>query len=327
MLRRYVDRFGVPTALVAVAVVWGWAFLAVADAIVLYPMYAFLAWRFALASVAFVAFYPKVLRRLSRASLTMGLVAGLVLSAGYILQTWGLDGATKTTPARAAFITGLYVIITPLLQAVLLRRRPRTSTVVGGLVALCGLWLLSGIGSSQGGWVLGDTLVVLCAVAFAVHITVLGSTGEHHDTSVLTLVQLVTVAVVCGVISAIKEQAPLPRNPSVIGAIVLCGVLASAVAFAVQTWAQRRLPPSRVALILVTETAWGGVFGWSAAGVWPVREVVGAAAMFAGLIISEAWAAFGPSRERVAFEPAVEGAPAPVLEVETDGAAQPGDRA
>ncbi|MDR3686102.1 MAG: DMT family transporter [Coriobacteriia bacterium] len=313
-MRSLLDRFGVPAALVLVAVVWGWAFLAVADAIARYPMYAFLAWRFALASVAFVAFYPKVLRRISRASLKMGLLAGLVLSAGYILQTWGLDGATKTTPARAAFITGLYVVITPLLQAVLLRKRPRTSTVIGGIIALGGLWLLSGIGSSGGGWVLGDTLVVLCAVAFSVHIIVLGSTGEHHDTSVLTLVQLVTVAVVCTAISAVKEHAPIPTDPSVIAAILLCGVLASAVAFAVQTWAQRRLPPSRVALILVTETAWGGIFGWSAAGVWPVREVAGAAAMFVGLIISEALAAFGPSSERVSFEPAVEGAAAPVVE-------------
>jgi drug/metabolite transporter (DMT)-like permease len=286
----------------------------VAAALALYPMYAFLAWRFALAAVAFVAFYPKVLRRLSPASLRMGLLAGLVLSAGYIFQTWGLDGATKTSPAKAAFITGLYVVITPLLQAVLLRKRPRTSTVAGGLIALVGLWLLSGIGSSSGGWVFGDTLVVLCAVAFSVHIIVLGSTGEHHDVGVLTLVQLATVAVVCAAISAFKEHAGPPTDWSVIGAIVLCGVLASAMAFAVQTWAQRKLPPSRVALILVTETAWGGVFGWSAAGVWPVREVAGAALMFAGLILSEALAAFGPSAERVAFEPTVEGVPAPMVE-------------
>jgi hypothetical protein len=69
-----------------------------------------------------------------------------------------------------------------------------------------------------------------------------------------------------------------------------------------------------VALILVTETAWGGVFGWSAAGVWPVREVAGAITMFAGLIISEALAAFAPRSEHVVFEPAVEGMPTPLVE-------------
>ena len=315
MVRDYLERYGVQAALLAVAGIWGWAFVAVAAAIALYPMYAFLAWRFALACVAFVAFYPRVLKRLTRENVQMGLLAGALLAAGYILQTWGLDGATKTTPARAAFITGLYVVITPLFQAVWLRRPPRKSTLLGGAIALFGLWILSGIGSSGGGWVFGDTLVVLCAFAYALHITVLGSTTEEHDVSVLTLVQLATVAVVCAAISVVKEHAALPTDPRVIGAILLTGVLASAVAFVVQTWAQQKLPPSRVAIILVTETAFGGFFGWTAAGVWPVREVIGAATMFVGLVVSEAVAAFAPKAQRVTFEPAVEGMPVPVAEI------------
>jgi drug/metabolite transporter (DMT)-like permease len=314
MVREYLERYGVQAALLAVACVWGWAFVAVADAIALYPMYAFLAWRFTLATAAFVLFYPRVLKKLTAANLRMGVLAGVLLAGGYIFQTWGLDGATRTTPARAAFITGLYVVITPLLQALLLRRRPRRSTLVGGAIALAGLWLLSGIGAPTGGWVLGDTLVVICAFVYAFHIIALGSTGEHHDVSALTIVQLSTVAVVCGVISAFKEQAPLPTNPCVIGAIVITGVFASAVAFVVQTWSQRKLPPSRVAIILVTETAFGGLFGWAAAGIWPLREVLGAALMFAGLVISEVVAAMTPSADHVAFEPAVEGMPAPMLD-------------
>jgi len=226
----------------------------------------------------------------------------------------GLDGAARTTPARAAFITGLYVVITPLLQAVLLRRRPRRSTLIGGAIALAGLWVLSGIGSQSGGWVFGDTLVVICAVIYAFHIIVLGSTGEQHDVSALTLVQLATVALICGGISLVKEHAAVPTDTSVIVAIVITGVFASAVAFVVQTWAQRKLPPSRVAIILVTETAFGGLFGWAAAGVWPLREVLGAFTMFGGLVFSEFVAGMAPSEEHVAFGPAVEGMPAPVIE-------------
>ena len=314
MAREYLRRYGVQAALLSVACVWGWAFVAVADAIALYPMYAFLAWRFALASAAFVLFYPRVLKRLTPANLRMGVIAGVLLSGGYIFQTLGLDGDTRTTPARAAFITGLYVVITPLLQALLLRRRPRRSTLVGGAIALVGLWVLSGIGSQSGGWVLGDTLVVICAVVYSFHIIVLGSTGEQHDVSALTLIQLATVALVCGGISAVKERVPPPTDPSVIMAIVITGVFASAVAFVVQTWSQRKLPPSRVAIILVTETAFGGLFGWAAAGVWPPREVFGAALMFVGLLVSEAMASLAPSTEHVAFEPAVEGMPAPMIE-------------
>jgi drug/metabolite transporter (DMT)-like permease len=314
MVRGYLERYGVQAALLGVACIWGWAFVVVADAIALYPMYAFLAWRFALAAFAFVLFYPRVLRKLTASNLRMGLIAGVLLAGGYIFQTWGLDGATRTTPARAAFITGLYVVITPLLQALLLRRRPRKSTLLGGAIALAGLWFLSGIGSESGGWVFGDTLVVICAVVYSLHIIVLGSTGERHDVSALTLVQLGTVALVCGAISLVREKAALPTDPSVIAAIVITGVFASAVAFVVQTWAQRKLPASRVAIILVTETAFGGLFGWAAAGIWPLREVFGAIVMFSGLVVSEAVAVMAPAEGKVVFEPAMEGMPAPVIE-------------
>ena len=316
MVRRFTNRYGVQAALVGVAVIWGGTFVVVADAIALYPMYGFLAWRFGVATLAFVVLFPRVVARIDRVNLRTGLIAGVFLTAGYIFQTWGLDGASRTTPARAAFITGLYVVLTPVFQAVLLRRMPRKATLLGAAIALGGLWLLSGItGNGLGDWVLGDTLIVACALAYSIHMIVLGSTGEGHDVMVLTLIQLATVTVVCAGISAITEQAPLPSNPSVIIAILVCGVLASTVAFIIQTWAQSKLPPARVALILVTEPAFGGVIGWAAAGVWPMRELLGAATMLGGMIVSEAVAAMAPASDRVAFEPAMEGIPAAVIEV------------
>jgi len=309
MPREILRRYGVQAALLGVAIVWGWSFVAVADAIVRYPMYAFLGWRFALASVAFVLFFPRALTRLSAANVKFGLIAGALLSAGYILQTWGLDGAIKTTPARAAFITGLYVIMTPALQAVWLRKRPRSSTVVGGVIAVIGLGIMGGVGST---WVLGDTLVVLCAVAFTLHMTFLGSGNGQIDVGVVTLLQLLTVSATCGVASAVKEHVGLPTDGGVIWALVITGVLASAMAFAVQTWAQQKLPPSRVAVILVMETAFGGLFGWAAAGKWPPAEVAGACVMFVGLMVAELMAARAPAAEHVLFESGVEGMPAPV---------------
>jgi drug/metabolite transporter (DMT)-like permease len=299
--------------LVGVAGIWGFTFVIVADAISRYPMFAFLAWRFAVASVSFVVLFPRVLRKLDAQNLRMGLLAGLLLSAGYIFQTWGLAPDVGTTPARAAFITGLYVIIVPLLQAVYLRKLPRKATLAGAGMALAGLWLLSDAGPG-GGWSTGDALVAICAVAYSLHMIALGSTDERHDTAALTLIQLLTVAVVCGVISLLRENASMPTDGYVWFAILVCGVLASAVAFVVQTWAQRRIPPSRVALILVTEPAFGGLFGWWTAGVWPIREVIGAAMMLGGMITSEAVAAMAPQAEGVTFEPAMEGMPAPVLD-------------
>jgi len=310
---RHASRFVVPAALVGVAGIWGFTFVVVADAVARYPMFAFLAWRFAVATVAFVALFPRVLRKLDAQNLRMGLLAGILLSAGYIFQTWGLAPDVGTTPARAAFITGLYVIIVPLMQAVYLRRLPRKATMLGAALALAGLWLLSNAGSDAT-WSTVDSLVAVCAVAYSLHMIVLGATDERHDTAALTLVQLVTVGVVCALISLLKESASLPADGYVWFAILVCGVLASAVAFVVQTWAQRRIPPARVALILVTEPAFGGLFGWWTAGVWPVREVAGAALMLGGMVTSEAVAAVAPAEEGVAFEPAMEGMPVPVVD-------------
>lgn len=314
-MRSSIDRWGPAAALIAVAVVWGGTFVIVADAIAAYPMYAFLGWRFALATVAFVVIFPRSIKRLNAANLKAGLIAGLFLALGYIFQTWGLDGPTRTTPARAAFITGLYVVLVPLAQAVLMKRVPRKATIFGALMAMGGLWLLSGAtADGTGGLVMGDALVVVCAVAYSVHMLILGSTDERHDTIALTLVQLVVVTVVTGSISVFAEDAGLPKEPDVIFAIVVCGVLASALAFVIQTWAQRRMQPARVALILVMEPAFGGLFGWSAAGMWPVREVMGAALMLGGMVTSEAVAAFVPAGEHVEMEPAVEGMPVPMIE-------------
>jgi drug/metabolite transporter (DMT)-like permease len=193
-----------------------------------------------------------------------------------------------------------------------LRRAPRKSTLLGAAIALAGLSVLSGISASHDSWVLGDTLVAICALAYAVHMIVLGSTGPEHDVAALTFVQITTVASVCIAISAVKERPPIPTDPSVVFAIVLTGVVASALAFVVQTWAQSKLPPARVALILVMEPAFGGVIGWTVAGVWPLREMLGAAMMLGGMIVSEALAAFSDGSRPMALEAAVEGIPLPL---------------
>lgn len=303
-----VRRYGVQAALVAVAVVWGGTFVMVKDAVALYPLYGFLAWRFAIAVLAFVVLFPRALRRIDASTARAGLLAGSFLTAGYIFQTWGLQ---NTTASKAAFITGMFVVVTPVLQAVILRRVPRAITAAGAAVAVVGLWLISGAG---GGWVFGDTLVLLCAVAYSFHMIVLGSVGTRHDVGALTLVQLATVAVVCGAISLATERPAPPSTTSVWVALLVTGVLASAVAFAVQTYAQRHLSPARTALILITEPAFGGLFGWIAGDAFGVRGVAGAALILGGMVISEVVGAMAGSDEHVVLEPSMEGPPVPVVE-------------
>lgn len=312
-------RYGVQAALVAVAVVWGATFVMVKDAVALYPLYGFLAWRFGIAVIAFVVLFPRAIRRINRATLGAGLLAGAFLTAGYVFQTWGLQ---ETSASKAAFITGMFVVVTPVLQAVILRRVPRAVTAAGVLLAVVGLWLISGAGG--GGWVFGDTLVLLCAVAYSFHMIVLGSVGTRHDVGALTLVQLATVGVACGAVSFVTERPAPPNDASVWAALLVTGVLASAVAFAVQTYAQRHLSPARTALILITEPAFGGFFGWLAGDAFGVRGVAGAALILGGMVLSEVVGAAVASGERVVFEASVEGPPVPVVD-SSGNAGQPGE--
>jgi drug/metabolite transporter (DMT)-like permease len=307
-------RWLVTLALVAVAAVWGTTFVMVRDAVAGYPVYSFLGLRFAVATVAFVVLFPSTLRRIDRSVIGAGLIAGVLLTAGYVFQTLGLSPG-MTSPGRAAFITGMFVVITPFMQAVILRRMPKWTAWVGVASAVAGLWLLSG-GGGSGGWNLGDTLVLICAVAYSGHIIVLGSIGRGHDMRPLTLVQLATVTVVCGVVGLATEHPPAPTSGSLWVALLVTGVLASAVAFAVQTYAQKHLSPTRTALILICEPAFGGLYAWFAVGekLGPAG-IAGAVLILVGMAASEVLATLVAGRgEREVFEVALEGPPAHLLE-------------
>lgn len=305
-------QWGVSAALFAVAVIWGSTFVMVKNAVAAYPVYSFLGLRFAIACVAFVVLFPSTFRRFGPGTLRAGLLGGVFLTLGYVFQTLGL---TMTSPSKAAFITGMFVVITPFLQAVILRRMPRWPAWLGVATAVAGLWLLSG-GGVAGGWNMGDTYVLACAAAYSGHMIVLGSVGRRHDARPFALVQLAMAAVVCGAIGLVTERPGLPSSPDVWVALGITGVLASAVAFAVQTYAQRHLSPTRTALILITEPAFGGLFGWLLAGeVLGVRGWAGAALILAGMIVSEVLAVLVARRdERRTLETSIEGPPAQVLE-------------
>jgi drug/metabolite transporter (DMT)-like permease len=315
-------RLLVTAALVAVAAVWGSTFVMVRDAVASYPVYSFLGLRFAVATLAFVALFPSCLRRLDRPTILAGLVAGAFLTAGYVFQTLGL-APRMTSPGRAAFITGMFVVITPFMQAIVLRRVPRWTAWVGVASAVAGLWLLSGGGGSAA-WNLGDTLVLLGAVAYSAHMIVLGSVGRGHHTRPLTLVQLATVAVVCGVVGLASEHPPLPTGIGLWTALLVTGVLASAVAFAVQTYAQKYLSPTRTALILICEPAFGGLFAWLFVGErLGVAGLAGAALILVGMAASEVLGVVAATRhEHEVLEMAVEGPPGRIIE-EDAGSGRP----
>ncbi|HEX6487618.1 MAG TPA: DMT family transporter [Candidatus Dormibacteraeota bacterium] len=255
--------------LLGVTAVWGWTFVLVKDAISQYPTLPFLALRFA---IAFLVMAALVRRVPDRRVLGVGAVVGLALSAGYLLQTVGLQ---STSPGNAGLITGLFVVFTPVFERAFGRRLP-ARTVVAVVLALVGIALLAG---RPGGVAFGDVLVLGCAVAFSLHIVLLGRWAPTLPAAPLALVQMVVAAGLFGAAGGAAGQFSAPPV-AVWPAIAITGVFASALAFFIQTWAQSHLAPSRVALILASEPAWALMFAVLLAG-----QRLGAAQAFGAALV------------------------------------------
>ncbi len=244
-------------ALVGAALVWGVTFVMVQDAVAEMPVLTFLALRFLAAAAIVAPFVAGRARRLGRDGLRAGLVMGAFLTAGYVFQTFALQ---HTTASNVGFITGMVVVLTPLLGALVLRIRVPPIAYASAFVAAVGLALLSGVGGELR--VLGDALALGCAVAFALHLLATDRAVARHDVGALLLVQLTVCGVVSLVAAAALGQLEPPSGLTVWSALIVTAVLASAAAFFIQSYAQRHTSPDRTALILASEPAFAGFFGW-----------------------------------------------------------------
>jgi drug/metabolite transporter (DMT)-like permease len=245
-------------ALIGIASVWGLTFVMVQDAIALLPSMAFLAFRFIPAALIVALIFHRQLRELPPEGWRAGLLMGAFLAGGYIFQTLGLE---RTSVSNAGFITGLFVVLTPVLGAVFLRQRVPLLVWVAAGVSLLGLWLLTG-GGGDGFSLRGDGLVLLCAFALAAHILATASAVARFDVGALLAVQLGVVGILCLAIAAAAGQLELPKGSTVWSALIVTSLVASALGFFVQSFAQRHAPPARTALILASEPAFAGLFGW-----------------------------------------------------------------
>jgi drug/metabolite transporter (DMT)-like permease len=269
-------------ALVGVTAVWGSTFVVVKGAVDRMPVSDFLTWRFALAAVAMLLLRPRSVARLPRSGRRAGAVLGLALGAGYLFQTLGLQ---TTGAAVSGFITGMFVVLTPLGAALLLREPPGLPAWLAVGLATVGLGLLSLRGLSVGG---GELLTLLCAAAFALHIVGLGRWASSYDAFGLAVVQLLVVAALSGAF-AVPGGLVVPPDAGVWVALALTALAATALAFVVQTWAQAHLSPTRAALVMTTEPVFGGLFAVLIGGehLGP-RTVLGALLVLAAMVLTEA---------------------------------------
>ena len=259
--------------LMAIAAIWGSAFLSMKGTLERLDVNSFLAWRFTIATLLLIAIRPSVLKKIDLPFLKKGVILGLFLSSGYIFQSFGL---TLTTVSNTGFITGLYVVLTPIVAAVILRKNITLVEWFAVLVATIGLALLSFNGFKFG---IGEFLVLVSALLFAFHIVGLGEWSKGLDTYALTVLQLGTCALVT-FIASFKSGFKAPPDSGVWWSIIYTAIFATALAFIVQTWAQSFIAPSTVAVILAAEVVFAAGFG-----IWLLNEPVTLRIALGGLLV------------------------------------------
>lgn len=267
--------------LLVVTAIWGSTFVVVKDAIGRMPAMDFLVWRFGIATVVMAAIRPRALAGLGRTGLRRGVLLGLALGAGYIFQTVGLE----TTPATvSAFVTGLFIVFTPLCAGVLLRQRISGLAWAAVALATLGLGLITLHGWQVGR---GELLTLGCALAFALQLIGLGEWADRHDTAALSIVQLAVTTVMALIGAAPSSLAP-PPDAGVWGAVLLTAIAATALAFFIQTWAQTILDPTRAAIVLTTEPVFAAVFGVAFGGdPFSARTALGALCVLGAMFLVE----------------------------------------
>jgi drug/metabolite transporter (DMT)-like permease len=274
-------------ALLAVTACWGSTFFLIHDLLSRVPTLDFLALRFSIASVALFLLAPKALGRLTRESRRHAVVLGCLYGVAQILQTAGL----ANTPASVSgFITGMYVVATPIFAALILHNRIGGQTWLAVLLAMAGLGVLTLGGFSLG---YGEALIFVAAMIYALHIVGLGAWSDSRQALGMALVQLIVIAVICLVCTA-PGGLVLPDRVGDWVSVLYMAIFAGAGAMIGQTWAQAHLPPTRAAIIMTMEPVFAALFAVLFGGESvTMRMILGGLLVLAAMLLAE----LGPRRK------------------------------
>ena len=276
-----------PWALLTVAAAWGLAFVLMKDPIAQQNVNSFLFTRFSVAVLVMIAIKPTTLKKLTPEIARKGFIAGLFLGLGYVFQTFGLAHAGA---AITGFITGLYVVTTPLLAWAVLRTKIDGYTWGCVALATIGLALLSLHGVSVG---FGELLVLISAVAFGAHIVTLSAWSNSLDSYTMTVVQLFACAILTGLFSLAQGyRAPVDLAGWLV--VFYTAVACTAIAFLIQTWSQAHMSATKVAVILTMEVVFAAIFA-----VLIGNENIRTQALIGGLLVLVAMFAIVRPRQEV----------------------------
>jgi len=269
--------------LIATTFFWGITFTVVKEAVSRVDMFVFLAQRFTLAAVLMLI--PGILfhRKPTRSTILAGSLLGLALFSAYAFQTAAL---LFTTASNTGFLTGLNVVLVPVLGAVIFREKVAVGVRWGALVAAIGLFLLCTGGELRIN--AGDLLGIVCAACVAIHLLLTGHYTRQHDVYWITTIQMTTIALASSAIALMGGKQVAVYHPFLLMPLLLCAIFASVFAFLVQTAMQRHIPPSQTALIFCLEPVFAAGYAYVAAGekLSPIAWL-GAILILAAMLIAE----------------------------------------
>lgn len=270
-------------AILATTIIWGSSFFILKNAIDELPTFFVLALRFLIAAVVVFIIFFKNLIKIDKKTLVRGLILGLILSCGYILQTLGLE---TTTPAKNAFLTAAYCIMVPFFGWAMFKKKPTIFNILAAIISVVGIGLISLEGSFR--MAQGDYLTLASAIFYALQILFIATFVKKSDFKQLLFLELLTVGIICLVISLFAEPIPQKVNVTQWLSLIYLGVVASCVAQLLQIFGQKYTPANNVSIILSLEAVFGAIFSIIFYKERPSMQMIGGfIVMFFAIIVSE----------------------------------------
>jgi len=275
-------------SLLLATAIWGSSFTLIKNVIDHIPTFAYLSLRFIIASIILIAVFYKKLKYINKKAVIYGCIIGLMLFGGMALQVSGLY---FTSASNSAFITGLNVIMVPLFSSAILKKRPDRSSVIGVILAFAGLFFLTG--GLDFRFNIGDFLTLLCAVCFALQIIFIDRYNKEEDPIILTLIQISFTALLNTVVWLFIDYKPVVVNANVVFTLFATAVLGTAIAYLIQTVAQKHTTPTHTALIFTAEPVFAAFFAMiipnsnGTVETLSLNTIIGCVLILAGTLISE----------------------------------------
>lgn len=277
-MKRYIGEIG----LLITAIIWGSGFVAAAISLEYYTAYQNMAIRFLVGSLILsLIFYKKI--KWNKKVIIKGFILGSILYLAFALQTVGLG---MTTPSKNAFLTTVNVVIVPFIAFFIYKKKLDKFELFGAVLAIVGIGFMSL--QLSGGINMGDFLSLLCAFAFAFHIFYTAKFVQDEDPVMLTIIQMGAAAIIAWFVVGVRGEVTMPVETEGLLALLYLGIMSTALAFLLQTVAQRHITETKAAIILSTESFWGMLFSIIIIGeIITLRMAIGAALILFAVIISE----------------------------------------